>query len=207
MKYWWIIALSLTVAIPAVVGAINYKKIPYPNRLVTWIFVISTVVEIIGTAMLTKGIHNTWLYLIYAMIESWVLLFVYQHWIEKKWIFPYVPLVVSIVAICEMTVSGGESGSVTITLTGIAVIFGSMMVVYNVYKGFELELFSYVMVVIYLFYYTTNLNYFAIVSSNAGDALYFIGTIHAYVNAFCNIAFGFCLWKLGTRPSQLAASS
>lgn len=192
--------LAFTNIFPAFFGTINYGRIGHPVKLFTWIFLASVSADALAVGLAHSGHHNIWVSSIYIVVESWVLCRIFYSWLGMKWIFPIIPIGVTLLAVVELFTYQGSSASVVFTSEAVVVILLSILLIYNVYKGFGMNVFSYVIIVAFLFYYTSNLTYFILSNSISGEALEFVVDMHSIVNAICNITFGICLWKLGTKP-------
>ena len=82
MSYYQVVALSLSILIPAFIGLVRFKKVDrafYPFLIFIW---VSAVNEIFSSIIIQMGYYNITSYNIYLLIESFLLL-----WIFKAWYF------------------------------------------------------------------------------------------------------------------------
>jgi hypothetical protein len=80
MSYYLIVAINLSILIPAFIGLVRFKKVDQafiPFLVVIWTGAIN---EIFSVIIIQMGYYNIISYNIYLLIESFILLWVFKAW-------------------------------------------------------------------------------------------------------------------------------
>jgi hypothetical protein len=99
------VVVPSSVVIPLGMGAVRYRVLPRPHRILLFYLVFAGVVDAAASYMSRHHIHNLWLLHIYTAVETVLLLWFYRSILSSPWLrkaIPYAMVVFPLVCLVNI---------------------------------------------------------------------------------------------------------
>lgn len=190
-------ALLSTVMVPVFIGTILYSRLPNYGRGVVLYFYLAMVTEIFAYVQAVTNGNNIIVYYYFVSFSALVLGGIYSKYLRRTFIYQF--LIVPIVAMVEAAYMGTDKfNSYSFTVLNIIVL---VVALYTFYKmlihDVDTSMFYFNSVLIFYTVSSTVVFFTAnyLQENNLAMMTQLFG-IHAYINAFTNLAFGASIWTL-----------
>lgn len=84
MHQWLDYISTISVLIPLLASIYRYKRLNTELKLLSWLFIFASIVELINFISVRNHISNFWIVNIYSLIEGFVIFYIISKWINVQ---------------------------------------------------------------------------------------------------------------------------
>jgi hypothetical protein len=193
---------SLSILFPFAAALYRFPLLNKELKIMGWLFIVSTVIEIVSFATSYYRVNNLWLINSYNIIEGFIFFYICGRWFQSQKIFRAVMILFAVYAgfwFYTTFISAGffEFNEKEKTLKGILLILITGSLLLRISKEdtvFISQDYRFWFVAAILIYFSVGVVIFSTANLILEDnikAMYYSWNVHSVINIICNLLFAY----------------